>query len=166
MPSVEVQPLAPAPSEIERVQLTLELSRRELTVIADAVGRLLDARVAALVGEALDARPDRDPARLLCVNEVAEHVGVSRRTVYRALSSGALAGEVVATHWRVRSEAIDAWLSVSRTPGRPAPGASVGVLERRPPRRPAGEHAPPASFRERAQSAGARRPTQPTGKES
>jgi excisionase family DNA binding protein len=103
------------------VQLTLELSGHELSLIAAAVARLLDGRVASRVDEALNVQLDRSRERLLSVNEVAELVGVSWRTVYRALSSGALASELVAMRWRVRREAIDGWRRAPRSRPRSAP---------------------------------------------
>jgi excisionase family DNA binding protein len=142
----------PRSSEHERVQLTLELSGHELSVIAAAVARLLDGRVASHVDEALNLRLDRSRERLLSVNEVAELVGVSRRTVYRALSSGALAGELVATRWRVRPEAIDGWLRAPRSRAPSARESAVGLAERSR-RRPVSRRTEPArSFRERAQT--------------
>lgn len=70
--------------------------------------------------------------RWLKVSEVAERVGACERTVYRALRSGALAGERLGAHWRTRPSAVEAWLS-----GSPKPSAAE-----RPPRPLA---APPGS---------------------
>jgi len=44
---------------------------------------------------------------LLTVREVAERVGVSRRTVYEWLRSGELAGRKFGGRWRVPASALD-----------------------------------------------------------
>src|SRR3954466_10435746 len=83
----------------------------------DVLGLLADAlvrRVETLLSERIDglATPtDTDIAadRWLKVSEVAERVGACERTVYRALRSGALAGERLGAHWRIHPAAIDAW---------------------------------------------------------
>jgi len=107
---------------------------------SDVLGLLADAllgRVESLISErveglAASASVEAADDRWLKVSEVAERVGACERTVYRALRSGALAGERLGTHWRVRPGAVEAWLS-----GSPKPSAAE-----RPPRPLA---APPGS---------------------
>ena len=101
---------------VEALELTLQLSPAQLGDIAAAVADLLDGHVSARVEAALVGTRSEDGERLLSVTEVAERVGVRRRTVYRALSGGALVGELVGSRWRVRPDAVASWL-------RPAPRA-------------------------------------------
>jgi excisionase family DNA binding protein len=66
----------------------------------------------------------------LTVDEVSGVARVSHRTVYRALRSGALAGEKVGALWRIRPAALERWTQVrpaSSPQPRPAamPGAGV-----------------------------------------
>lgn len=91
---------------------------------SDLLGLLADAllgRVEKLISERVDGPAGsaaREPAdgRWLRVSEVAERVGACERTVYRALHSGALVGERLGAHWRIRPAAVDAWLAASRDP--------------------------------------------------
>ena len=88
-----------------------------LDLLAEAVLLRLD-EVLGERGESLGAhaaRPPDEPAWLR-VSEVARRVGASERTVYRALRSGALAGERLGAHWRIRPESVEAWLADPRPP--------------------------------------------------
>jgi excisionase family DNA binding protein len=98
----------PAPARDESGSVVLGL-------LADA---LLD-RIENLIGErverlAANGSPESADDRWLRVAEVAERVGACERTVYRALRSGALAGERLGAHWRIRPAAVDSWLAGSR----------------------------------------------------
>ena len=94
---------------------------------SDVLGLLADAllgRVESLISERVDglaasAAVEAADDRWLKVSEVAQRVGACERTVYRALRSGALAGERLGTRWRIRPAAVDAWLSGSREPSVP-----------------------------------------------
>src|SRR4051812_43546908 len=94
-------PVLPGPARgipargVRALELTLRLSPAQLGDIAAVVAELLDEHVAARVEAALVSTRSDDGERLLSVTEVAERVGVSRRTVYRALSGGTLVGELV-----------------------------------------------------------------------
>jgi excisionase family DNA binding protein len=137
----------------EALELTLRLSPAQLGEIAAAVAELLDGHVSARVEAALGRTRSEDGERLLSVTEVAERVGVSRRTVYRALSGGALVGELVGSRWRVRPDAVASWLrpppraplslqaAVSRGTSRSAAARSAGGPSAR---------TPTATFTERA----------------
>lgn len=119
--------------------------------LAAVIAAAVEASVKQIVPAQIDgARPHEPPAQLdrwLSVAEVAQLVGVSERTVHRALRSGALRGDRAGgagSRWHIRPEAVTAWLE-------PQPPA--------PPPRPAGaaasSHSPRAgpsrrSFAERA----------------
>lgn len=132
---------------------------------ADLLGLLADAllgRVEELISERLDGpagSATREPdGRWLRVSEVAERVGACERTVYRALHSGALVGERLGAHWRIRPAAVDAWLAASRDPAaakRPS-GARV------PPPAPAHPHGTTFTTRARARRSPPSAEGQPT----
>ena len=96
---------------------------------SDVLGLLADAllgRVEDLISERIDGieastTVEQADDRWLKVSEVAERVGACERTVYRALRSGALVGERLGAHWRIRSAAVDAWLSGDPTSARGRP---------------------------------------------
>ena len=117
--------------------------------LAAAVEASLEQLVAAHLERSQQHEPQAQLDRWLSVAEVAELVGVSERTVRRALSSGALIGDRAGgagSRWHIRPEAITAWLEPQPTapPIRPAvPAAS---------RRPPGASTPRRSFAERARS--------------
>src|SRR3954462_1043262 len=137
---------------VRALELRLQLSPAQLGDIAAAVADLLDGHVAARVEAALVGTRRDDRERLLSVAEVAERVGVSRRTVYRALSVGALAGELAGSRWRVRPDAIAAWLRAAPR-GEPRPRAAVSLAPTRAASRPAtapSDRTPTATFTERA----------------
>ena len=50
---------------------------------------------------------------------------LSHRTVYRALRSGALAGEKVGALWRIRPAAVESWATQARPASSPESGAAV-----------------------------------------
>lgn len=110
---------------------------------SDVLGLLAEAllgRVEDLISERADrlatsAAPEPADDRRLKVSEVAERVGACERTVYRALRSGALAGERLGTHWRIHPAAIDAWLAASREPS-PARRPSAARAMSPPPVQP------------------------------
>src|SRR4051812_38022915 len=88
---------------VEPLELTLHLSAAQVAQLAAAVLALLEERFAGRIAR---AEPPPDDARWWSVAEVARRVDVSRRTVYRALASGALAGEHVGSRWRIRPTAV------------------------------------------------------------
>ena len=61
----------------------------------------------------------------LTVDEVSRMAHVSHRTVYRALRSGALAGEKVGALWRIRPAAVESWATQARPASSPESGAAV-----------------------------------------
>lgn len=119
-----------------------------LALLADALLQRVDA-LAEERAQLTEAQPRNEPPRddggWLKVCEVADRVGASTKTVYRALKSGALAGERLGSHWRIRPEAVDAWLA---TP----PGASNESTEALRPAKPTRRHLRPVTddFKSRA----------------
>src|SRR3954470_15887719 len=104
----------PAVSNLDRgspalapLVLTIELSSDQITQLATAVLALVRERVDAQIRA---AERDKDDECWWSVAEVAARVGLSRRTVYRALASGALVGERVGSCWRIRPAAVTDWV--------------------------------------------------------
>lgn len=132
---------------------------------SDALELLAEAllgRVEQLIGERIDGlaasgAPEPADERWLRVSEVAERVGACERTVYRALRSGALAGERLGAHWRIRPAAVEAWLA----------DPSDRAAKKRPSNARAASPAPPrahdTTFRARAR---AMRSTPPSASQS
>ena len=118
-----------------------------LDLLAEAVllrlDKVLGERVESLGAHA--ANPPDEP-RWLRVSDVALRVGACERTVYRALRSGALAGERLGAHWRIRPESVDAWLAAPR----PAQTTAVGPPPRSTGKRPPTAVTPASSFMTRA----------------
>jgi excisionase family DNA binding protein len=56
------------------------------------------------------------PGRYYSINEIAEYLGVSAKTVYRALWSGRMEGRRFGRTWRIRTEWADVFLSEELTP--------------------------------------------------
>jgi excisionase family DNA binding protein len=56
------------------------------------------------------------PSSYYSINEIAQYLGVSAKTVYRALWSGRMAGRRFGRTWRVRTEWADAFLMDEHTP--------------------------------------------------
>lgn len=109
--------------------------------VLELLAEALLGRVEQLVNERIDGlavsqAPESADERWLRVSEVAESVGACERTVYRALRSGALAGERLGAHWRIRPAAVEAWLA----------GSSARIAEERP---SGARAAPPATPRAR-----------------
>jgi excisionase family DNA binding protein len=124
---------------------------------AAALAAAVDARLDELVAERVaGAPPDTAPAQLdgsLSVAEVAEFVGVSKRTVHRALRSRALVGHRTGgagTRWHIRPDAVTAWLEPQPAP---SPRSAVPVA---PARAPRATTASRRSFAERARSTATR----------
>jgi excisionase family DNA binding protein len=61
----------------------------------------------------------------LTVDEVSRMARLSHRTVYRALRSGALAGEKVGALWRIRPAAVESWATQARPASSPESGPAV-----------------------------------------
>ncbi len=118
-----------------------------LDLLAEAVllrlDKVLGERVESLGAHAANSP---DEPRWLRVSDVALRVGACERTVYRALRSGALAGERLGAHWRIRPESVDAWLANQR----PTPTTAVGPAPRSMGKRPGTGATPPSTFMTRA----------------
>ena len=120
-----------------------------LTLLADVLVERVDALAAEQAhqrdAQAAQRAPTREDHGWLKVCEVADRVGASTKTVYRALKSGALAGERLGSHWRIRPEAVDAWLA---TP----PGSQKDRAPAQPSTTPARRHLRPVAgdFKSRA----------------
>jgi excisionase family DNA binding protein len=87
-------------------------------VVADEVASRLELQ---LQRRPPDPEPLRPPAAglWLTVDEVSRVARLSHRTVYRALRSGALAGEKVGAVWRIRPAALESWATRARPPSPP-----------------------------------------------
>ena len=70
----------------------------------DELARLLAPRLVAAVPQARDEEPS-----LLSRCKAAERLGISRRTVYRALADGSLQGRRMGSAWRIEPSALSAW---------------------------------------------------------
>ena len=91
----------------------------------------------------------------LTVDEVSRMARLSHRTVYRALRSGALAGEKVGALWRIRPAAVQNWARQARPPSSPASGSAVvpGTgMAGGDGRRPRGRSARATSYRARVRA--------------
>lgn len=124
--------------------------------LASALAAAVDARLDELVAERVaGAPPDTAPAQIdgwLSVAEVAELVGVSKRTVHRALRSGALVGHRTGgagSRWHIPTAAVTAWLEPQPAP---SPRSAVPVAQTRAPRATTSRR----SFAERARSSATR----------
>jgi excisionase family DNA binding protein len=122
-----------------------------------ALAAVLAEEVAARLAPHLERTPpELEALRLpaagawLTVDEVSRMARVSQRTVYRALRSGALAGEKVGALWRIRPAAVEGWAKAR--PASPDPraatpaGARVSGSAARPRR---GRALRPVSYRAR-----------------
>lgn len=79
----------------------------------------------------VESEGDSVPEQPLTVDEVAEFVRVSSRTVMRAIASGQLEASQVTQGrggWRIRPQAIDTWLD-SRS-NRTLPGRTLAEVRR------------------------------------
>jgi excisionase family DNA binding protein len=72
---------------------------------------------------------EQDAHRLLTVQEVATHCGLSEKAIYRAIERGELCASRLCSRLRVRGEEVDAWISRSAIAHEPLPNG------RREPRR-------------------------------
>jgi excisionase family DNA binding protein len=88
----------------------------------------------------------------LTVGEVARLTRTCRRTVYRALHSGALAGEKVGPLWRIRPAAVAAWAKPFRPNPQPAPTRQAATPARRTRRRGGAPTRDATSFKTRART--------------
>lgn len=57
-------------------------------------------------------------AHLLTVDEVAEYVHLSRKTVWREIQRGNLAARKVCNRWLIRGADVEAWLERGSSPAR------------------------------------------------
>jgi len=98
---------------------------------------------------------ERGVAQWLSPAQAAEHAGVHRRTIYRALAAGALCGGRVATtkrgsRWRIRLEDVDAWIEA----GAPTTADRPPAVTHTRPREARAERTPTtSSYRRRARRA-------------
>ena len=108
-----------------------ELASSDVGLIGILAAVLADEVAARLVLQ-LERMP-REPEPLqpaaaggwLTVDEVSRMARLSHRTVYRALRSGALAGEKVGALWRIRPTAVESWATQARPASSPESGAAV-----------------------------------------
>jgi excisionase family DNA binding protein len=112
---------APHAPVVAPVSPDAELLGELQAAIVDDLAERLAARVEIQVkdGERAEGLP---ADHWLTVDEVARLVRTCRRTVYRALHAGELAGEKVGPLWRIRSTAVAAWAKPFRP--RPNPAAA------------------------------------------
>jgi excisionase family DNA binding protein len=111
----------------------LVLGEAQLAALYAALRPLVAELVAAITVEA-----NQGEERWLTPEQAARHVGVHRRTIYRALAAGALRGGRVrtargGTRWRIRLADVDAWVEAKYAPtpvGMPAAQRSNGVPKR------------------------------------
>ena len=84
-----------------------------------------------LDGEPISSKPDRGAktCSYLTPGEVAECLRVTRVTVYAWLKMGKLAGERAGKGWRIRPEAVEAFVQQSTQP--PVDPATVKRIEAR-----------------------------------
>ncbi len=78
-------------------------------------------------------RVPREPARLLTIAEVAEHVGLRPDAVYRAVRRGELQASKLGGRLRIRPAALDAWIDgqrVEQPPATPRPLSARQVRKR------------------------------------
>lgn len=144
-------------------ELRLELPGLDLAPLVDQLAAAVERRVLDHLAAAAAHDEAATTEHWITVAETARRVGVHPRTVYRALVSGALAGERVGSRWRIRPAAVEAWLQPPElaTVRQPAPHAHRSTA--RP--RPAAQPASGGSFRARALAAHTDSDTT-TGKES
>jgi excisionase family DNA binding protein len=50
------------------------------------------------------------PERWLSVLEIAEHLGISKETVYRWLEKGKIPSHKVGKQWKFRASEVDEWV--------------------------------------------------------
>lgn len=64
----------------------------------------------------------RELPTLLSPEEVADHSGLSRRAIYRAIESGEIPATKLRSRWRLYPEDVEAWWARNRktAPNRPA----------------------------------------------
>lgn len=121
-------------------------------IFAAALAAAVDAKLDALVAERLTGATPESAPGWLSVAEVATLVGVSRRTVYRALRSGALIGHRAGgagSRWHIRPDAVTSWLAPQPATAASAPPRPVPQASRTPAPRLS---TPRSSFAERARS--------------
>lgn len=71
---------------------------------------LFDARSSPVTPLDAPARP-LDLGEILTLDEVAEHLRISKKTVYKIVNSGTLRAFKVGKHWRVRRAELGAWIT-------------------------------------------------------
>ena len=97
-----------------------ELASFDVGLIGVLAALLADEVASRLAPQLERTPPDPEPshpapaAAWLTVDEVTRVARVSHRTVYRALRSGALAGEKVGALWRIRPAALESWATQAR----------------------------------------------------
>ncbi len=51
-----------------------------------------------------------DPERWLSVEEIAQHLGVSKETIYRWAEKGRMPASKVGRQWKFKASEVDAWV--------------------------------------------------------
>jgi len=128
---------------------TAELAEALEAALAAAVEASLEQLVAAHLDRSQQHEAQAQLDRWLSVAEVAELVGVSERTVHRALRSGGLIGNRAGgagSRWHIRPEAVTAWLEPQPAAPPPHPAGPA------PPRHAPGAGPSRSSFAERVRS--------------
>jgi len=123
--------------------------------------------LAELLTSAREPSPVDDDGRWLTAGEAARYAGVSRRTIYRALSAGTLRGGRVTTprgcnRWRLRTADIDAWIDAGANTTADVPPATAR-LDTGAGGRPTPPRAPTSSYRRRARRTKPRRTKEQSG---
>ena len=108
-----------------------ELASSDVGLIGVLAAVVADEVASRLVPQLERTPPKPEPLQpagagpWLTVDEVSRMARLSHRTVYRALRSGALAGEKVGALWRIRPAAVESWATPARPASSPDSGAAV-----------------------------------------
>jgi excisionase family DNA binding protein len=108
-----------------------ELASSDVGLIGVLAAVLADEVACRLVLQLERTPPEPEPLQpaaagaWLTVDEVSRMVRLSHRTVYRALRSGALAGEKVGALWRIRPAAVESWATQAGPASSPESGPAV-----------------------------------------
>jgi len=69
--------------------------------------------------------------RWLSVNEIADHIGVSRDTIYRWIDEKKIPAHKIGRLWKFKTEEVDAWVREGKGADDPAPSSPQGKKEGR-----------------------------------
>jgi excisionase family DNA binding protein len=132
-----------------------ELASSDVGLIGALAAVLADEVASRLVLQLERTPPKPEPLQpaaagaWLTVDEVSRMARLSHRTVYRALRSGALAGEKVGTLWRIRPAAVESWATQTRPASSPEPRPPGTAPAGGDGRRPRGRSGRTTSYRAR-----------------